>query len=89
MRASKHTCLKSQVLHSKEAAMRTVGSQFGGLWIVAALLCSATAIDAQRTSFRSQSDWEAWTIPSGVAEVSRLGERLGNQAQRIVEKRTR
>ncbi len=53
--------------------MRTVGSRFGGLWIVAALLCSATAIDAQRTSFRSQSDWEAWTIPSGAAEVSRLG----------------
>ena len=48
MRASGHTCLKSQVLNSKEAAMRTVGSRFGGLWIVAALLCSATAIDAQR-----------------------------------------
>jgi len=37
MRASRHTCPKSQVLHSKEAAIRTVGSRFRGLWIVAAL----------------------------------------------------
>ena len=51
--------------------MRTVG--FGGLWIVAALLCSAPAIDAQRISFRTQADWETWKIPTGAAEVSRLG----------------